>query len=89
MNRGVKPEIDLSQIPICTPVMSQEQYSQLYVGMTFYKFLEFAFYWLFVISNILASFIVGGILYYVYKYYRHYVDSDRKKYPKILKFCEF
>lgn len=30
MNRGVKPEIDLSQIPICTPVMSQEQYSQLY-----------------------------------------------------------
>jgi chromosome segregation ATPase len=45
--------------------------------MTFYKFLEFTFYWLFVISNILASFIVGGILYYVYKYYRHYVDSEK------------
>lgn len=30
MNRGVKPDIDLSQIPVYTPVMSQEQYAQLY-----------------------------------------------------------
>lgn len=30
MNRGVKPQIDLSQIPVYIPVMSQEQYAQLY-----------------------------------------------------------
>lgn len=45
--------------------------------MHWFKYVELAFSWLFVISNILASGIVGVILYYIYKYYYHYVDSER------------
>lgn len=30
MNRGIKPQIDLSQIPLHTPVMSQEQFAELW-----------------------------------------------------------
>lgn len=46
--------------------------------MHWFKYVELTFSWLFVISNILASFIVSGILYYVYKYYRQYIESEQQ-----------
>lgn len=46
--------------------------------MHWFQYIELVFSWLFVISNILASFIVSGILYYVYKYYRQYIESEQQ-----------